>query len=197
MARAQACAAELARLQDDYSDAEARAEASWSLAQDVDDKAAIALALIPLGWADYTRNNFTAARQRFEASLQLFRQLANPGYIASVLHDLAYLALVQGEYTGALTYYKEELALSRASGHTQGVFWALHGMGCVAEGQGDLPRAAAFYKQCLALAQGVAAHRWDCIGAYEPRFGRTPSRKIHAGNCLLPGKRTDVAQAWA
>ena len=153
VARAQACAAELARLQDDYADAESRAEASWSLAQELGDKAAVALALIPLGWADYTRNNFLAARQRFEESLQLFRELANPGYIASVLHDLAYLALVKGEYAGALTYYTEELALSRASGHTQGVFWALHGMGCVAEGQGELPRAAALYKQCLALAR--------------------------------------------
>jgi predicted ATPase/DNA-binding CsgD family transcriptional regulator len=153
VARAQACAAELARLQDDYTDVESLGKGSWSLAQDLDEKATIALALVPLGWADYTRNNFAAARQRFEASLQLFRDLANPGYIASVLHDLAYLALVQGEYTEALTYYKEELALSRASGHMQGVFWALHGMGCVAEGQGDPPRAAALYKQCLALAR--------------------------------------------
>jgi predicted ATPase/DNA-binding CsgD family transcriptional regulator len=153
VARAQACAAELARLQDDYADAESRGKMSWSLAQAVGDKAALALALIPLGWADYTRNNVAAARQQFEASLQLFRQLANPGYIASVLHDLAYLALVQGEYTEALTYYKEELALSRAGRHLQGVFWALHGMGCVAEGQGDLQRSAALYKQCLALAR--------------------------------------------
>ena len=153
VARAQACAAELARLQDDYTDAESRSKASLSLAQDVDDKAAIALSLIPLGWADYTRNNFTGARQRFEASLQLFRELANPGYIASVLHDLAYLAFVQGDHAEALMYYKEELALSRASGHAQGVFWALHGMGCVAEGQGDLQRAASLFKQCLALAR--------------------------------------------
>jgi predicted ATPase/DNA-binding CsgD family transcriptional regulator len=153
VARAQACAAELARLQDDYADAQARGKASWSLAQELGDKAATALALIPLGWVDYARNDFAAARQRFEASLQLFRELANPGYIASVLHDLAYLSLVQGEYTDALTCYKEELALSRASGHPQGVFWALHGMGCVAEGQGDLQRAVALYKQCLALAR--------------------------------------------
>jgi predicted ATPase/DNA-binding CsgD family transcriptional regulator len=153
VARALACAAELARLQDDYADAESRGKVSWSLAQDVGDKAAMALALIPLGWADYTRNNFAVARQRFEASLLLFRELANPGYIASVLHDLAYLALVRGEYTEALTYYKEELALSRASGHPQGVFWALHGMGCVTEGQGDLQRATTLYKQCLALAR--------------------------------------------
>ena len=153
VARAQACAAELARLQDDYTDAESLGKASWSLAQDLGDKAAVALALVPLGWADYARNNVATARQRFETSIQLFRELANPGYIASVLHDLAYLSLVQGEYTDALTCYKEELSLSRASGHTQGVFWALHGMGCVAEGQGELQRAAALYKQCLALAR--------------------------------------------
>ena len=152
VARAQACAAELARLQDDYADAESLGKASWTLAQELGDKAALALALVPLGWADYTRNDFAGARQQFEASLQLFRELANPGYMASVLHDLAYLALVQGEYTEALTYYKEELALSRANGHRPGVFWALHGMGCVAEGQGDLQRATALYKQCLALA---------------------------------------------
>ena len=99
VARAQACAAEFARLQDDYADAEFRAKASWSLAQELGDKSAMALALVPLGWVDYARNNFASAHQRFEASLQLFRELSNPGCIASGLHDLAYLALVQGQYT--------------------------------------------------------------------------------------------------
>jgi hypothetical protein len=78
VARAQACAAELARLQDDYADAEPRGQASWSLAQTLGDQAAMALALVPLGWAEYTRNNFTAARQKFQASLELFRALENP-----------------------------------------------------------------------------------------------------------------------
>jgi predicted ATPase/DNA-binding NarL/FixJ family response regulator len=152
-ARAQACEADLARLQDDYIDVEPLARASWSLAQALDDTGAMALALISLGWSDYTHNNTAAARLHFEASLQLFRQLANPGYIASVLHDLAYLALVQGEYAKASARYKEELALSRASGHKQGIFWALHGMGCVATYQGDLQRATALFKQCLAAAR--------------------------------------------
>jgi predicted ATPase/DNA-binding CsgD family transcriptional regulator len=175
VARAQACAAELARLQDDYADAESRGEASWALAQKVGDKGAMALALIPLGWADYTRNNFAAARQRFEASLQLFRELANPGHIASALHDLAYLALVQGEYTSALPYYKEELALSRASGHSQGVFWALHGMGCVAEDQGDLQGATTLYKQCLALAREL--HHVDGIALVFTSLGSVARRR--------------------
>jgi predicted ATPase/DNA-binding NarL/FixJ family response regulator len=153
VARAQACAAELARLQDDYDDAEPRAKAGWSLAWELGDKEAIALALIPLGWAEYTRNDSAAAHGRFAESLRLFRELSNPGYIASVLHDLAYLSLVQGEYDRALACYKEELALSRASGHPQGVFWALHGMGCVAQYQGDLRHASSFFKQCLALAR--------------------------------------------
>ena len=153
VARARACAAELARLQDDYADAEPLARAGWLLAQEVEDKAAVALALIPLGWAEYTRDDAAAARGRFEESLRLFRALPNAGYIASVLHDLAYLSLVQGEYDAASTCYTEELALSRASGHTQGVFWALHGMGCVAQYQGDLQRALSYFKQCLELAR--------------------------------------------
>jgi predicted ATPase/DNA-binding CsgD family transcriptional regulator len=153
VARAQACAAELARLQDDYTDAESRGKAGCSLARESGDEAAIALALIPLGWAEYTRNDFAAARGRFEESLQLFRELANPGYIAGVLHDLAYLSLVQGEYDRALTCYQEELALSRASAHPQGVFWALHGMGCIAQYQGDLHSASSFFKECLQLAR--------------------------------------------
>jgi predicted ATPase/DNA-binding CsgD family transcriptional regulator len=153
VARAQACAAELARLQDDYADAEPRGQASWSLAHALGDQAAMALALVPLGWADYTRNNFTAARQKFEASLALFHALENPGHIASVLHDLAYLLISQGDYSGALVHYKEELTLSRANGYTQGIYWALHGMGCVAEIQGDPQHAERLYKQCLKVAR--------------------------------------------
>jgi len=153
VARAQACAAELARLQDDYAQAAASGQASWTLAYALSDTTAMALALVPLGWADYLRNDLSAACHRFEASLQLFRMLGNEGQIASVLHDLAYLAMIQGEYASAMAYYDEELALSRASGHQQGIFWALHGMGWVAECQGDQRRAVALYESCLALAQ--------------------------------------------
>ena len=153
VARAQACAAEFARLQDDYVDAESRGKSSWSLAQALGDIAATALALVPLGWADYARNDLVAARQKFEESLQLFRRLAQPSQVVSVLHDLAYLALVQGDFREVVACYNEELTLSRANRHPHGVFWALHGMACVAESQGDLKRAAALYKQCLALAR--------------------------------------------
>src|SRR5262249_2442531 len=152
VARAQACVAELARLQGDYTQAEAWGEASWALAHTLGDTTAMALALIPLGWADYLRNDLAAARERFEASLQLFRALGNEGQITRVLHDLAYLAVVQGNTASALACYEEELALSRASGHEHGVFWALHGMGWVAERQGEWRRAAALYDECLALA---------------------------------------------
>jgi predicted ATPase/DNA-binding CsgD family transcriptional regulator/DNA-binding XRE family transcriptional regulator len=152
VARAQACAAELARLQDDYTEAVAWGEASWTLAHTLGDTAALALALVPLGWADYLRNDLTAARRRFETSLQLFRELGNPAQIASLLHDLAYLAMAQDDYSGTLACYEEELALSRASGHQHGIFWALHGMGWVAECQGDPQRAAVLYEACLALA---------------------------------------------
>lgn len=161
VARGQACAAELARLQDDYADAEPRGKVSWSLAQELGDNAAMALALVSLGWSEYMRNNLVGARRNFEASLQLFRALANPGYVASLLHDLAYLLLVQGDYAGALVHYQEELALSRANNHPQGVFWALHGMAHVAESRSELPRAAGLYKRCLALAREL--HHVDGI----------------------------------
>ncbi|HEY3228896.1 MAG TPA: tetratricopeptide repeat protein, partial [Roseiflexaceae bacterium] len=152
VALAQACAGELARLQDDYTQVAAWGEASWTLAHTLGDTAAMALALVPLGWADYIRNDLPAARQRFEASLQLFLALGNQAQIASILHDLAYLAMAEGDYTGAMAYYDEELALSRAIGHQAGIFWALHGMAWLAECQGDLRRAAALYDTCLALA---------------------------------------------
>jgi tetratricopeptide (TPR) repeat protein len=180
VARAQACAAELARLQDDYADAEPRGQASWSLAHTLDDQAAMALALVPLGWTEYTRNNFTASRQKFEASLELFRALMNPGHIASVLHDLAYLLISQGDYSGALIHYKEELTLSRANDHTQGIFWALHGMGYIAEIQSEPQRAEKLYKQCLKLARelhhvdgiAVALSSLGSVARYRERYAQ-------------------------
>ncbi len=179
-ARAQACAAELARLQDDYAQVAAWGEASWTLAHTLDDRAAMALALVSLGWADYMRNNLSAARQRFETSRQLFCELGDQSQIASILHDLAYLAMAQGNYTGALAYYDEELALSRAIGHQHGMFWALHGMGWVAECQGDLRRAAALYDACLALAHelrhadgiALAMASLGAIARYEGKYER-------------------------
>jgi len=180
VARAQACAAELARLQDDYSQVAAWGEASWRLAHTLGDRAAMALALVALGWVDYMRNDLLAARHRFEASRQLFAELGDQRQIASILHDLAYLAMAQGEYSGALASYEEELALSRAIGHRQGMFWALHGMGWVAECQGDLRRAAALYEACLALAQelrhadgiALAMSSLGWVARYEGKYER-------------------------
>jgi predicted ATPase/DNA-binding CsgD family transcriptional regulator/transcriptional regulator with XRE-family HTH domain len=180
VARAQACAAELARLQDDYTQVAAWGEASWTLAHTLGDRAAMALALVTLGWVDYMRNDLAAARQRFEASRQLFAELGDRRQIASNLHDLAYLAMAQGDYTGALAYYDEELALSRAIGHRHGIFWALHGMGWVAKCQGDLRRAAGLYDACLALAQELrhadgiawAMASLGTIAQYEGKYER-------------------------
>ncbi len=153
LARAQARVAELARLQDDYLQAEKWAKASWSLGQSLEDATSVALALVPLGWIEYIHNHLVAARQQFEASLQLFRELGKPAQIARVLHDLAYLAVVQGNYPDALTYYEEELAFSSDNADQEGVFWALHGMGWLAECQGDWRRAKTLYNKCLVLAR--------------------------------------------
>jgi predicted ATPase/DNA-binding CsgD family transcriptional regulator/DNA-binding XRE family transcriptional regulator len=153
LARAQACAAELARLQDDYSEAAMWANSSWSLGKSLKDAASIAFALVPLGWIEYMQNDLALARQQFESSLQLFRELAKPVQITRVLHDIAYLSMVQGNYSEALTYYEEELELSSDNAHLQGVFWAFHGMGWVAESQADWQRAKTLYNKCLNLAQ--------------------------------------------
>src|SRR5262249_42134746 len=156
--RAQAWGAELARLQGDYAEAARLAEESWSLAHALGDAAAMALALVPLGWAAYgwgayNRLDYGAAHQHFEASLQLFRALGKSGHTARVLHDLAYLAMREHNRTVAQACYEEELAVSSANNHQYGIFWALHGMGWVAESLGDLLRARMLYEQCLALAR--------------------------------------------
>jgi predicted ATPase/DNA-binding NarL/FixJ family response regulator/transcriptional regulator with XRE-family HTH domain len=155
LARAQAFIAELARLQDDYVQAEISAKASLSLGQSLEDTASIALALVPLGWIEYKQNHLEEARQQFEASLQLFRELGKTSQVTRVLHDLAYLAMVQGHDFDALTYYEEELALASDNAHQQGVFWALHGMSWIAVSKCDWRRAKMLYNKCLTLAQDL------------------------------------------
>jgi predicted ATPase/DNA-binding CsgD family transcriptional regulator/transcriptional regulator with XRE-family HTH domain len=155
LARAQAFIAELARLQDDYVQAEISAKASLSLGQSLEDTASIALALVPLGWIEYKQNHLVEARQQFEVSLQLFRELGKTSQVTRVLHDLAYLAMVQGHDSDALTYYEEELALASDNAHQQGVFWALHGMSWIAVSKCDWRRAKMLYNKCLTLAQDL------------------------------------------
>jgi predicted ATPase/DNA-binding NarL/FixJ family response regulator/transcriptional regulator with XRE-family HTH domain len=155
LARAQAFIAELARLQDDYVQAEISAKASLSFGQSLEDSASVALALVPLGWIEYKQNHLVEARQQFEASLQLFREIGKTSQVTRVLHDLAYLAMVQGHHSDALTYYEEELALASGNAHQQGVFWALHGMSWIAVSKCDWRRAKILYNKCLTLAQDL------------------------------------------
>lgn len=155
LARAHAFIAELARLQDDYLQAETSAKISWSLSKRLEDKDSMALALVPLGWIEYKQNHLVEARQQFEASLQLFREIGKPSQVTRVLHDLAFLAMVQGNHSDALAYYEEELAMSSDNAHQQGVFWALHGMGWIATCQGNWRRTKMLYSKCLTLAQDL------------------------------------------
>ncbi len=209
VARAQACAAELARLQGDYAEAARLAEESWSLAHALGDDAAMALALVPLGWAaygwdSYNRLDYTTARQHFETSLELFRALGKPGHVARVLHDLAYLAMRERKYIDALAYYKEELALSSDSNHQHGIFWALHGMAWVADSLDDRPRARTLYAQCLAQARdlrhsdgiAVALTGLGGVACYEGKFAQAAAYYRESERvCRQLGRKAATARA--
>jgi predicted ATPase/DNA-binding CsgD family transcriptional regulator/transcriptional regulator with XRE-family HTH domain len=155
VALAQAYAAELAQLQDDYGQAVEWAEASATLARSLGQKAALATALGPLGWYAYLQNDLLAARARFAERLSLCRALGKPAQIAQTLHDLAYLAMVQGNYPQAQACYEEELTMSRQAEHQHGIFWALHGLGWLAQRRDEPQRAALLYAECLAHAQAL------------------------------------------
>lgn len=202
VALAQAYAAELAQLQDDYGQAVAWAEASATLARSLDQKAALATALGPLGWHAYLQNDHLAARACFAERLSLCRVLGKPAQIAQTLHDLAYLAMMQGDYAQAQACYEEELALSRQAGHHHGIFWALHGMGWLAQRQNEPRGAAALYAECLARAQaqrhldGIAV-ALNSLGSIAQEQGQYPQAIDYYHQCQLIWQRLGRPSASA
>jgi predicted ATPase/DNA-binding CsgD family transcriptional regulator len=142
----------MARHRTDYARAISYHEQALSLAREIGDREAEALALDNLGAQAMDVGDFDAAGSRFEACIMIARETGTPHLEIRALHNLAQIRRAHYDSAAALQRLDEVLALARA----QRMNWLLPpillGLGLAATDLGDFGRAIARFHESLSLA---------------------------------------------
>ncbi|MCI0397102.1 MAG: tetratricopeptide repeat protein [Chloroflexi bacterium] len=146
-----------AQLQGDYEAAEPLHQEALALAQELNDRPALANTLHFLGNAAGRQGRYEQADELLSRSLALYRQMTEipPGQYASLLNNLAIVAKRRGDYARATALLEESLALHRDRGEASGVAAVLANLGGIAALQKEYGRAVALHRESLALRQSV------------------------------------------
>jgi len=155
-AQALITAANLANMQADTDRAEALAEKSRALCQELGDTRGIALSLRLLAVVASRSGRHTAERMLNEEALALFREVGDKEGAAWSLYNLGGLVIVQGEYAKGRALLEESLALHRELGNKSGMAHLLSALAsALFDSQGDPETVRALLEESLTLSREV------------------------------------------
>jgi predicted ATPase/serine/threonine protein kinase/DNA-binding CsgD family transcriptional regulator len=155
-AKALIAAANLADHQGENDRAEALAEQSRALYQELGDTQGIALSLRQLAGVAERRGNLVAVRMLNEEALALFRKVGDKEGAAWSLYNLGWLVIVQGEYAKARALLEESLALHREMGYKSGMAHSLLALAsALLDSEGDPATIRALLEESLALSREI------------------------------------------
>lgn len=162
-AKALGVAGTLARVQDDYSVAEARYREGRSIYKDLGDQRGVAEMLDGLGYLGWKRADYPAAQSFLERSLALFEELDHRPGIAHALDGLGIVASERGLFERAQDYYQRSLAAYRELGDQRGVAMLLNNIGAMDYRQGEYEAARTCLEESVAIQREIGNHRGVAI----------------------------------
>ncbi|MFN8591064.1 MAG: LuxR C-terminal-related transcriptional regulator [Thermomicrobiales bacterium] len=141
------------------------AESAQVMAEILDDRDQIALAVHLRGIAALTQGQLGLARDLMERTLRLQRELALPSQGAMATRVLGVVAYAAGDLDGCAQHAESALAAFRTIGNPSGAAGAIELLGRVAHGRDDDRTAAAHYQDALHLWTMIDA-RWSTAGVH-------------------------------
>jgi DNA-binding CsgD family transcriptional regulator/tetratricopeptide (TPR) repeat protein len=145
--------------QGDHDRAQSLLQESLTIAREVNDKRAIADALVILGYVAFFQGGYDAMRSPLEQGLTLHREVGDQRGIAMALYGLGWLALGQGDYGTARSFYEESLNLFRRLGHQWFTANCLEGLAVVVAEQGLSEWAARLCGAAQTIRESIYATR--------------------------------------
>jgi tetratricopeptide (TPR) repeat protein len=142
---------------------EARAsfEAAMRDAKRAGDRAALGLALLGLGEADYYAGDRAACAQHYREAERIFRETGKKHDMAQLLWALGYVELEEGRLVAASRMFEEQRAVCRAIRDRLGEANAENALGELARKTGDLKEAEHRYKVAIRIAtKSGLSRRW-------------------------------------
>jgi ATP/maltotriose-dependent transcriptional regulator MalT len=152
-AKALRAAAELARRQAAFAQAETFLHDALSVCRTVDDREGLARTLNNLGNLAATQGHYAQAQQAYEESQVLLRGLGNRQLLSIALGNLANVRRSQGDTDVARELHEEALTLARALADLSRVAHHLTNLGALWLMQGDAAKAEACLRESLTLRQ--------------------------------------------
>ncbi|MDX2221033.1 MAG: diguanylate cyclase [Burkholderiales bacterium] len=164
-ARGLARAGYLARNLEDYRAAAEFGQQAMQLARQVEDAAALAMALFVKGASDLEFSRPDMALPALNEALHLFRQTGQHGFAGTTLIFLGFEAEQRNDLVAAREHMTQGLAEARRSGDARRIAHGLVRLGFVATAAGDARRAGDLYEEALRFAQriGDKAYISNCI----------------------------------
>jgi predicted ATPase/DNA-binding SARP family transcriptional activator len=158
--RALAWAARLACAQGDYEVARTQAQASFDLAQTLDDAQGSVDSSSILGDIAQTQGDYDQAQLCYQRSLTISQRQQDQRGIALALRNLGSIALVRGQLDEARTLFEESQSRFYALGDRWGIAQVFYSLGEVAHHRGEYPVAAQHYGHSVALYRAMD-NRWS------------------------------------
>jgi predicted ATPase/DNA-binding XRE family transcriptional regulator len=141
------------------------AEAARAIADAIDDKELLALAVHMLGLVEVVRGHWDQAERLMTEALGVQREIGTPGYGAMALTTLSEIAHRRGDVETSVRRAEEALALFRAVDHASGAAMALCTLAGPAAARGDDWGALSAYQEALRLWAGIG-ERWAIAWAF-------------------------------
>jgi predicted ATPase/class 3 adenylate cyclase len=198
-ARALNAAGKLSYLLGDTAASRARYEAALALAEALDERRAVATALLGLGQIANVRREPDTARDLLTRSLELQRASGDRWGASRTLYTLGQVATNQGDYDAAQALCEESLAISRELGDHAGTAWTLNLLGVTASRKGDFGGARRLYAEYLRLSRELGDRRGVAMALNN--LGNIARRQgdVETARALLEESRSrwrDLGDRW-
>lgn len=125
------------------------------VAEKINDRALLALALDRMGNANFRRSDYEQALRLHQRSLEIREQLGDKAAIAETLNNMGLVNQRQENDERAMELYRQALALSEEVGEHRVAANTLTNIGHVFRAQGKYDQAAEHYQKSLRLSEEV------------------------------------------
>jgi CHAT domain-containing protein len=188
------------RQQGNYPQAFSIFQLAQEIAEQTNNKVAIARALNSIGNIYRFQGNYVQAMEYYQRSLALSKELGNKLWIAGALANIGNIHSAQGNYAQALEYYQQCLVLSEELGEKLWIAGALVNIGNLHFLQANYAPALEYFQKCLALSQasgdkGLISAALTNIGNVQGAQGNyTQALEYHRKSLALSEELDDKAE---
>jgi len=137
----------------EYAAALEKYEQSLKIAEELGDRAGVALSLGQIGNIYQDKGDYAAALEKYEQARKVFEEIGDRKNAAGVLHQVGMIYHAKGEYAAALEKYEQARKVFEEIGDRKSASATLHQVGMIYQDKGEYAAALEKYEQSLKIKE--------------------------------------------